>query len=104
MPVLAVSGAFSFLRYLGWSFAYSGVLGLHSQAVQVQTAHENASLFFLAFLMIESAFAALVASYWEPPQFGSAVLRFASRYGIAGVVALVVTGALVALDVMLLHR
>jgi hypothetical protein len=42
---LAILTAFSLLRYLGWSFAYSGVLGLRSQAVQVQTAHERAWIF-----------------------------------------------------------
>jgi hypothetical protein len=103
VSLLAVFGAFSFLRYLGWSFAYSGVLGLRSQAAQAQAAGEKASFFFCAFLVIESALAALVASYWEPSHLGSAVLGFVSRYGVAGVVALALTGALVAIYIVLLH-
>ena len=102
VPALAILGAFSFLRYLGWSFAYSSVLGLRSQAAQAQTAHERAWIFFCSFLVIESALVVLIASYWEPPDFRSVILRFASRYGLAGVVALVLTSALVALDLVLL--
>jgi hypothetical protein len=92
---LAVAAAFSFVRYLEWSFGYSGVLGLPTQTKLAQLAVRRACLFFCMFVMLEIALVAIVASHWEPSALDSAGYRFVSRCGVGVLVSIFVTALLV---------
>jgi hypothetical protein len=93
--VLALSARFSFLRYLYWSFAYNGVLGMPSRLEQAQHAYHRARFFLCLFVGHEIILAIIAASCWEPPDPGSAALRFVLRYGLGSVEAVIATAMLV---------
>jgi len=99
--VLVLLGAFCFLRYLDWAFAYSGTLGLGSRMRETQLANHRAWLFFCMFIVLEMLCAVLVGLAWEPPNFGSTGLRFVARYGSALALCLLATGLLVGIRVAL---
>jgi hypothetical protein len=95
--VLVVLAAFCFLRYIGWAFSYSAALGLPSRIRETQLANHRAWLFLCVFLALEVLSGVLVAFSWEPPDLGSAWLRFAARYGLGLALSLVATGIVVGL-------
>lgn len=72
LSVLGLSAAFSFVRYISWSFAYSGILGLPSQIEQARRANHLAWIFLCMFLVCEVLLSMIVASSWEPPTRTSA--------------------------------
>jgi hypothetical protein len=98
---LAVLAGFSFVRYLTWSFAYSGVMGLPSLLEQAQRAYHRACFFLCMFIALEIVLAITVASYFEPPDLSSAALRFVSRYGSGLAISVLFTAMLVGLAVVM---
>lgn len=98
---LAVAAAFSFVRYLKWSFAYSGVLGLPSRMQEAQLAFRRACLFLCMFAVLEIVLAIIVASHWEPSASDSAAFRFASRCGAGVLVSILMTALLIGLALAL---
>lgn len=100
---LVLLGAFCFLRYIGWAFAHSGTLGLSSRIRETQLANRQAWYFLCMFIALEVLCAMVVGLAWEPPNLGSAGLRFAARYGSALALSLLVTGVVVGLQVALLR-
>jgi len=100
---LVVLSAFCFIRYLSWSFAYSATLGLASRMRETQLSNHRAWLYLCSFFILESFGAAVLGLAWEPPNLGSAELRFVARYGSALALCLLATGIIVGFRLMLVR-
>jgi hypothetical protein len=97
IAVLVVLAAFCFLRYIGWAFSYSGIVGLSSRVREAEVANLKAWLFLCMFFVLELLSSVLITFSWEPPDLGSAWLRFVGRYGSGLVLSLLATGIVVGL-------
>jgi hypothetical protein len=94
---LVVLAAFCFLRYIDWAFAHSATLGLPERIPQTSLALHRAWMFLCMFMALEVFSAIVVGFRWERPDLGSAWLRFSARYGLALLLSLLATGAVVGL-------
>ena len=101
--VLVFISAFSFLRYIGWSFAHSATLGLAPQVAESRLANWWAWLYLILFATLQLLCTILLVEGWQPPDLGSRALRFVARYGSGLVLTLIATGIVVSLNVALLR-
>jgi hypothetical protein len=88
---LWMASVWFYIGYLGSAMAYSATLGVSAQRRQTEMAGDRALLYFCLFLLMECRISITCASWWELSSFSSRIVRAVFRYGLAAIVAALLT-------------